>query len=329
MVRMNNKGVSTVIGTVFLILIIFMVSTNVLLWTFSQNAQYTQAAKDVNQEETDRHNENVVATDGNYSVSGNEVTVEATLNAGSVAAQIVSLWVFDTTIQKYGFNDTIVSLNLNLNPGQTLYLRGSNAIIVSLPGAGSADNFNSWFVTARGNMVAIEKTEAVIEAQVAKGIGSMAMDFYTFRYYNYSGDKLANYSAGISSFTIPYGQNIAFGVVLTNLDPSKETITLNPHSHLWLYFPSVPGQAVGPTWFIVNVAPDGTIITPYSQITVAYRETKLLVFATGVEGGFGKVSISQPQQNDKLCAVNLLLHGIIGSRDYGQNIPFVSIYVTD
>jgi len=326
---MDSKGISTVIGTVLLVLALFVVSSNVFLFTISENMRYSESVRESHQTDMNRFDEKITASDGNYSVWGDKVKVEVTLtNVGAVAAQIINLWVFDTTIQKCGFNDTIVSLNLNLNPGQTLDLRGSEVIEVSILGAGSADNFNSWFVTARGNTVAIEKTEEVIVAQVAQGIGSMAMDFYTFRYYKYSGTKLASYPAGISSFTIPYGQDIAFGVVLTNLDPNRETITLDLHSHLWLYFPSVPGQAVGPVWFIVNVTPNGTITTPYSPITMAYRETRLLVFATGTEGGFSKVSINQPQQDDKLCAVNLLLHGKTGSRDYGQNIPFVSLYVT-
>jgi len=152
----RSKGVSTVIGTVFLMLIIFMVSTNVLLWTFSQNALYTQAEKDVNQEEVDRRNEKIVATDGDYSVSGNDVTVEATLtNAGSVAVQIINLWVFATPIQTYN----CISLNLSLNPGNVTELTGSNAILVPVDRADSADDFVSWFVTRRGNTIPLEKEQ--------------------------------------------------------------------------------------------------------------------------------------------------------------------------
>lgn len=310
-------------------LIIFMVSTNVLLWTFSQNALYTQAEKDVNQEEGDRRNENVVATDGNYSVSTNEVTVEATLtNAGSVAAQIINLWVFATPIQTYNYT----SLNLNLNPGNVTKLTGSNAILVTVEGADSADNFVSWFVTRRGNTIPLEEEQeqSVIAAEVAQGIGSIAMNFSTFRYFEYeTSTKLANYSDGVKSFNVPgSGTPIAFGAVLTNLDPSKNTITFNNYSNIWLMFPGAPGQT--PQWYVVNVASNGTIAPSYSPICLPYKETKLIVFAsskavTGA-GSFSRNSIS-PSITPNPCAVNLLLLGTIEPRDYGQNIPFVSLYV--
>ena len=322
----DSKGISTAIGTVLLVLAMFVISSNVFLFTISQNTLYSQAVRESQQTDTDRFNEQIIASDANYSVWGNTVKVEATLtNIGAVAAQIINLWIFDTTLQKYGFNDTITSMNLNLNPGQILYLREAEAIMVSIPGAGSADNFNSWFVTARGNTVAIAKTEEIIVAQVAQGIGLMALDFNVFRYFLYNGSNvLKNYPAGVRSFNVPVGTPIAFGITLTNLDPLKRTIYLNQYSQVWVYFPKSPGT--NPVWHIVNVASNGTITTPYSTITLAYRQTRLLVFASADPGSFSKVSITSAVKNLP-CALNLLLLGTVGTDDYGQNIPFVSLFV--
>jgi len=309
-----------------MVLAMFVISTNVFLFTISQNTLYSQAVRESHQTDTDRFNEQIVASDGNYSVWGDKVKVEATLtNVGAVAAQIINLWVFDTSLPSYGFNDTIVSLNLNLNPGEILYLRESEAIMVSIPGASSADIFNSWFVTARGNTVAVEKTESIIVAQVAQGIGLMALDFMTFRYFFYGGQsKLANYPAGVHSYNVPRTPEIAFGITLTNYDPLKRTIQLNQYSQVWLYFPKAPGQSL--VWHIVNVDSNGTITTPYSPISLAYRQTRLLAFASAVAGGFSKVSIPSAVKNLP-CALNLLLLGTVGSNDYGQNIPFVALFV--
>jgi len=322
----DSKGISTAIGTVLLVLAMFVISSNVFLFTISQNTLYSQAARESHQTDADRFNEKIIASDGNYSVWGNTVKVEATLtNVGAVAAQIINLWVFDTTLQKYGFNDTIVSLNLNLNPGQILYLREAEAITVSIPGAGSADNFNAWFVTARGNTVPVEKTEEVIISQVAQGIGLMALDFMTFRYFLYNGSsKLANYPAGVRSYNVPRTPEIAFGITLTNYDPLKRTIQLNQYAQVWLYFPKAPGQSL--VWHIVNVDSNGTITTPYSPISLAYRQTRLNVFASANPGSFSKVSIPAAVKNLP-CALNLLLLGTVGSDDYGQNIPFVALFV--
>jgi len=327
----SSKGISTVVGTIFLVLTVLGIFSSIFLWTMTQNSLYNQAVKESYQKDVDRLNEKITASSANYTVpSEDSVQVYAELkNAGTISAQIITLWVLDATQHPPKYNVTdLRGQNINLNPGDNRTLM----MTVTIPGA-NATGINAWVVTARGNTVAFEKprVQHITVAELAQGIGSMALDFYKFRYFTYNitdPNKLVNYPTGISSFNVPFGKDIAFGVVLTNLDPTEQTIKLNLHSQLWVYFPSVPGQAVGPFWHIVNVKPDGTITAPYSQITLDPRETKLIVFASSVEGGFSKQRISQPQQDDKLCAVNLLLHGTIGTRDYGQNIPFVSLYVS-
>ena len=328
----NSKGFSSVIGTTFMVLVMMFLSTTVFLWTLSQNTMYNEAVRARNEEEADRRSENVVAVSGNYSV--NEVTDEVTVNvvlknAGSVAVQIINLWVLDSdpSNQRY----TNKSLNLNLKSGDVLNLVGSSGLNVTILGADPSHNFASWFVTAKGNTIPLEKEQGIIIAQLAQGIGSLALDFYTFRHFTYvSSDRLANYPTGNIGFSAPSGTFIAFGIVVTNLDPSKQTIILNSNSTVWLYFPLVPGTKL--VWYIVKVESNGTIASSYSPISIAYGETKLLVFASSTAGSFSPtsrvgISPSGSLQNNP-CAVNLLLLGTIGTRDYGQNIPFVSLYVT-
>jgi len=304
-----------------------MVSTNVLLWTFSQNALYTQAEKDVNQDEADRRNERVVATDGDYSVSGNEVTVEVTLtNTGAVAAQIISLWVFDTSIQTYNHR----SLSLSLNPGSVADLTGDAAIAVTVDGANPGHDFISWFVTARGNTIALEKEEIedVIVAQVAQGIGYLAMDFDTFRYFEYaSANTLKDYPDGSGSYLVPAGETLVFRIRLTNYDPSggNRSLTLNSHSLLWMYYPAAGKQVY---WYIVNVDANGTIQPTYSDILIGYEETVFVYFASSKEGAFSGVNDQKKPGTGGPAAINLLLLGEIGPDYYGQNIPFVSVYCT-
>ena len=149
------------------------------------------------------------------------------------------------------------------------------------------------------------------------------MEFYTFRYFEYVNDnKLEGYPTGISAFNVETGEEIAFGVVLTNFDPSKKTIVLDSHSQMWLYNPK---SASSIQWYIANVSEDGTINSSYSEISIAWRETKLLIFASSSDGGSSSVSIPNGWRG-QLCAVNLLLHGNLGVGYYGQNIPFVSLY---
>jgi FlaG/FlaF family flagellin (archaellin) len=283
----HSKAVSTVVGTVFLMLIIFMVSANVLLWTFSQNAQYNEEVMKRNQEEADSRNENVVASDGNYSVSGDEVTVEAELaNDGAVAAQIVNLWVLDTATQRYGFNNTIPALSLNLNPGDSKKVSAT----VTMPGADESHTFNSWFLTARGNTIPLEEDAPTQQSTYPKMIlGALVLDFDKFRYFNYTGDpynQLVNFPDGVIGFDVPQQEYVAFGCYLTNVDPANRTMVIDSHSLFWQPGrPSVPEGA----WFIVNVNATGRVQTTYSPIAIEVGETKMLVFASANDlniGGF-------------------------------------------
>jgi len=321
----SKKGVSTVITTVFLVLTVFILSTNIFIWTLTQNALYNQAVKARNQQDADRLTEYIIATNATYfAPSTGTVNVTADLmNGGSISAQIVTLWVLDATLQKYNVTDLKAS-NINLNPGDRQPLSRA----VQIPGATSADAFSAWIVTARGNKVNLATVQTVIVADVAQGIGSMALNFYAFRYFRYNSSvstKLANYPGGITSFSVPSSTFIAFGAMLTNLDPSKQTITLNKYSEVWIYFPQAPGQ--NRLWYIVNVDSNGNVASSYSPVSITYRETKMIIFASSAVGSFSSSSRVSILRSDDSCALNLLLLGTIGARDYAQNIPFVSLYV--
>jgi len=320
----NSKGFSSVIGTTFMVLVMMFLGTSVFLWTLSQNTLYNEAVRTRSQEEADRRNEGVVVLGGNYSVSGDDVTVLVVLkNAGSVAAQLINLWVLDTNQSRYANKP----LNLNLNPGDVVNLLGSSGLTVTIRGADPSHDFVSWFVTARGNTVPLEKEqEGIIVAQLAQGIGSMAMEFYTFRYFTYeSTQKLANYPNGTIGFDVLKNEYVAFGCYLTNLDPRKQTITIDSHSLFWQ--PGRPGVAEG-AWFIVNVNVDGTINGTYSSIPLKYGETKMFVFASQNDlalGSFSRLKTPNIPQGATV-ATFLLLHGTIGSTAYAQSIPFVSLF---
>ncbi len=321
----SSKGVSTVVGTVFLMLIILMVATNVLVWTFSQNAQYNEEVMKRNQEEADSRNENVVASIGNYSVDGDKVTVETELrNSGSVAAQIVNVWVLDTTTQRYGFIDGPESLNLNLNPGDS---RTASAE-VTIPGASEGHTFNSWFVTARGNTIPLEEFANPKSTYPKIVMGALVLDFDKFRYFHYMGDpynQLVDYPDGVIGFDVPQQIYVAFGCLLTNVDPANRTMVIDSHSLFWQPGrPSVPEGA----WFIVNVNATGRVQTTYSSITIEAGETKMIVFASANDLNIGGFKRYAPPNVDTTVATFLLIHGTLDSSPYAQSIPFVSLFYT-
>ena len=299
----RSKGISTVLGTVFLTLVIFAISTNVFIWTLSRNAEYTLAVKEENQKTSDRLNEYVIASGTNYSVP-DEIHIKVTLkNAGSLAVQLINIWVFDTTLEKYANTPVDVSLN----PGQAM----PYSLTVTIPGANASDDFVSWFVTARGNTVPLQTEEGVIIAELSQGIGSISMDFKTIRRYIPVGNELGQPEF---NFSIPAGQETVFGISLTNLDRSKLDINLTSHSCVWLM---PPGTAASDYWSIVKVV-DGVIQEGFDYQMLEYGKPTLLYF-----GPTKPKSSLQGQIN----AVNILLYGTIGPNDYGQNIPFAAVYV--
>jgi archaellum component FlaF (FlaF/FlaG flagellin family) len=328
----NSKGFSSVIGTTFMVLVIMFLSTSVFMWTLSQNTIYNEAMKEKNQIEVDRLNEKVTASDVNYTVANNIVSVNVMLkNEGPVSVEIISLWVIDATINRYNFSDP---LNINLKPGNITYLQGSKAINVTIVGSASLHQFSSWFVTARGNVVPSEREGGIIVAQVSAGIGSIAMDFASFIYYNVTkvGQSyiLENYPNGAEGYSVPYGQDIAFEVYLTNFDERKRDIILYSNSLLWALFPVQTNQPFTTWWYIVNVSANGTIAaSSFSPITLPYGSRTAVVFASFNDmskSSFNPSSISNPIKSGQPGATNLILIGRIDNSTFGQNIPFVSIY---
>ena len=318
----NPKGFSSIIGLVFMVLVVLLLSTGVFMWTLSQNTLYNEALREKNQQEADRRYENVVATNGNYTFSGNVVTVAATLtNAGPVATQIINLWVFDTSKQTYGFNNSLASMTgANLNPGQVLNLNGTNAIEVTVPNAGSSDNFNVWFVTARGNTVPLTKSQGIIMAQVSQGIGSISFDFEQFWHYDFStqpADGTPLPSKSPNNYTVSANNYTVFHVVLTNLDPLGKNIVLDGNSSIYIICAQSATVKYG-TWGLVNVTANKIYPSSGAQCYLKYENMIEIYFA-------GK--LKQNPDLNTAYPLNVLLLGRKGNNDYGQNIPFVSIYL--
>lgn len=198
----DSKSYSGIIAGVFLILLILLLHSSVLVFMLNQNTSFQENVSNLNQRDIDRSSEKVTVSNATYTVVEDQVQVETlVINDGPVSVQIVTLWVLDTTTREYGYND---SLNINLKTGDTLNLMESNALTVTIEGSSSSDTFDSWFVTARGNLIPFEKEpKIIVVANVAQGIGSMMLDFDNFRYFTYSDtDTLADYPNGTLGFDV-------------------------------------------------------------------------------------------------------------------------------
>jgi len=309
----DPQGFSAVVGTVFMVLVVMLMSTGVFLWTLAQNTEYNQAVKQSNQLDIERLNEKVAASNVDYTVSEGKVYVNVIIsNEGSLSVKIVTLWVVDTTpqVQTYGFND---SLDIDLNPGETIDFRDDNAIVVTVPEASPSHTFSSWFVTARGNTVPLEGAQGVTVANLAQGIGSIKMDF-DFRYYEVpNSNPGTDLGSPIYSFTVDKNELTVFCVTLTNLDPSRQTITLYAYSYIWAVTPYA-STVKGDSWSITKVEDNKLAVFDFQE----------LPYGVPTEVYFGP---HRPQFVSGTVPVFILLFGKIGNEDYGQNIPFIALRI--
>jgi len=154
--RAERKGFSSIVGAIFMVLIVWILASGYFIYTLSQNTVYNDAIREKNLLESNVLSENVQVTNATYVVNGNDkVNVSTSItNIGSLSVQFTTLWVYASNSTPYtGYNCTQLS-NVNVQGGATIPL-SVNMTIQGLR-LGSAYSFASWLITGRGNVVPVE-----------------------------------------------------------------------------------------------------------------------------------------------------------------------------
>lgn len=340
--RAGTKGFSSIVGAVFMVLIMMVLASSYFVFTLSANTAYNDTVRQKNQLDLDRMAESTQVLDTTYSVNaGGNVTVSAQIkNNGPSSIQFITVWIYvsNTTWTNYNFGKLT---NASVQGGNVFLLN----VNLTVSGISSTANYNlaSWLITTRGNVVTLQKTTLtnnIIVSQTSQGIGAISMSFSSFQYFNVSqvGSNyvLNNYpNGGASGYSTPASNNVAFLINLTDYDfPDQRDINLTSGSILWVIFPVTGTQPRCAGWYIVDVYNNGTIKTTMSTITLKYGIQKTIIFASyqDVSSGFNPSSAQGWWNGNKgPSAANLMLFGTIGSSPsspFGQNVPFVSIYFT-
>lgn len=313
-----------------MVLIVWVLASSYFIWTLSENTVYNDAIRQKNQLESAVLSENVQVTNTTYVVVSNDnVTVSTAItNPSSLSVQFTTLWVYTSNTTYTGYNFTQLS-NVNIQGGA--YRSLSFNMTVGGLRLGGTYNFSSWLITARGNVVALQKqvSSKIIHSQTTQGIGALAMDFQSFTYYIVSGSTLTDFPTGASAYTVSSGgSNIAFRIILTNLDQGERDITLYSNSVFFSIFPTTPQQVRGSYWYIVNVnEATGAISSTYTPVILAFNKPTAIYFASDHAIKPGSPFNGAPARFTGTSPVNLALIGQIGGTPFGQNIPFVSIDV--
>jgi len=328
----NKKGFSSIVGAIFMVLIVWVLVSSYFIWTLSENTRYNDAIREKNQLESAVLSENVQITNTTYVVNANDqVQISAAItNPSSLSVQFTTLWVYANNATYTGYNFTQLP-NVNVKGGAYLS-RSFDMIVKGLrPTTSNFYNFASWLITGRGNVVPLQKSTSsnIVIANTTYGIGALMMDFPNFIYYNVSQSRpyvLNGYPTGASGYYVQGAKKgqFAFRVVITNLDQNQRNITLAAGSVLFSIFPTSTSAFQGSAWYIVNVNGTGAIFDSYTPVTLVYNVATPLYFASS---GAGTYSPFSQDTFTGTCPVNLALIGTIGGIPFGQNIPFVSIEV--
>ena len=333
--RMNSRGFSSIVGAIFMMLIVWSLASAYFFFTLSQNTTYNQAVRETNEYNIARMSESVQAINTVYQVQSNGiVTVTVNVqNIGSSTVQFTTLWVYVSENNWNNYNCS-TEMGVTLQAGETLN-QDFDVPVTGVTISGKYD-FASWLVSVRGNTFALEpfRADSLIIAEVAQGIGSLSMNFQNFIYYNVGSAPnyfLSPYPSGYNAYYVQNARDdkIAFKIILTNFDQDERDITLTTGSELFIVYPSSGGNYLGDRWYIVNVdETTGAILSSFSSVTLRFNQPTAVYFASSLRGTLSPATSSlTASQVPQIGAVNLALVGQIGSVPFGQNIPFVSIEV--
>jgi hypothetical protein len=319
---------------VFAVLVMISLISTVFVWSLSQNTLYNNTVTQTRQADLDRSNEKTVVLNTTYTPYNNNVNVYAQIqNIGSSSIQFITVWVYvsnSTPWTKYNFASLV---NASVQGGSTFTLN------VTLTATGVNSNstysFSSWLITARGNTVALQRTivnaNNIIVSQTTQGIGALMMDFQNFTYYNITQNApyvLQSFPVGDIGYYVQGKKNsaqFAFRVIITDLDLSQRDIVLTSSSVFFSVFPTTTSAFQGVAWYIVNVnEATGAISNSFTPVTLHYNQPVSLYFASRDPGTYSPFTQDPPAGT---TPVNLALIGSIGGVSFGQNIPFVSIYI--
>ncbi|UCC33076.1 MAG: hypothetical protein JSW53_04625 [Candidatus Bathyarchaeota archaeon] len=320
----HKRGVSTIIGVVFFVLV-FIGGFSLISWEIMRYDEYIGTVNERNRFEWERQNEIIEIVDMSV-VDSLNISIT---NKGAVTAHLVDLWIteFNTTVNWH----KLFLIDYHVNSGDTISVIGAD---IDIPELDPRLTYDVKIVTERGNIAVgtYSYSESVLPPQPGDYptiiIGALMLDLEHVRYFSFTHtfNRLSNYPEGIRGFNVPATTDLAFGCFLTNVDPANRTIVLDQHSLMWFTIP-VSDVPHNKWWYIVNVADDGTISSTYSDIVLEHGETKLIVFASDDAvnvSGFGR---QDTPKGGVSVSVFLLFHGTIGGEPYGQNIPFVSLYI--
>lgn len=237
----NNKGIGTVFGMVFFLLIVMVVFASFTI-ILNQNTGLQQTVMQTNQMDQNKASEQLtISQQANTNlftnIGANTVTVNCNLtNTGTLPVQIIRLWVEDLNNSATGYLRILPTEKIySLTPGESQLYTGSVPIQI----ANSADTIIFWFETTRGNQFTLQQLNGVspfsVYSSLSKVLGDFLPDYHSIQ-WSIVTKTGSNYVAGPwhDGWIInpDAGAFVAFRINMTYYGQS--TLRIDNDTNIWL-----------------------------------------------------------------------------------------------
>ena len=344
--KRENKGIGTVFGMVFFLLIVMVVFASFMV-ILNQDTSYQQTVKKARQMDNDRANEQLTIspqTDNaiyQIDTDTNSVTVNVDIvNKGTLIVQLKTLWVEDLSLSDP------TSVFIQITGAESTFAQGQQnpdySGAVSFPSSvqiGQNDQFRFWFITARGNQFTLQQTgfsQTLFNQYLSEVFGDFLPDYHSVQWgvINQVGSQF-QVSTWTQGWVIPVNTefNLAWRIDCSYYGANPITIDQNT---MLFFVPSSPrnggGHALNPFMsYIVKETTSGPNIIlnqyPGNEITVQPLTKMTLYFAVldpGAEIVSDNLFSNSVYQDTAAAMMSLTLYGKSPST-YAQSFPLFAV----
>lgn len=276
-----KRGLSTVIGAVFCVLVILM-GFSFILWEANQYDSYIDAVNERTRLDQEQANEMVAI--GDSSIAGDDLNFSV-INTGAVTAHLVSLWVTEYSGTTANWHVGPISISNYLNPGST------TIITETIEGVDPDLNYLIKIVTERGNVAKKLYEPGIQPGTGGEFIGGPFLLEFSAEAFRYTSDN--NPASPATAFEIDNDRNdIVFWIKFNNR--ATRGIQISQHSFFLVVVRDLesqgnPGNMEYERYFhVVDPTSDSSGLDAYSpdyMQTIPSGEDATLKFGAETVGG--------------------------------------------
>lgn len=266
----KKKGISTVIVTVFLV-VVLVVGLGAMTWSLGLQTDFAQIIKQKSTVEVGRASERIEIRDVKIENNKFNMTV---VNTGAAPVKLVTMWLTNTTSttewhQKYVLNNII-------NPGDSLVSLGTSLPIV----ASNASSYKMNVVTEKGSSANFQVT--------SPKSGSPQMSLLTY------------------PSSIPTGQEVTLILGVTNnLIDSNIVHSIKPVLN-WTKAEAVGGSTTASATLVTGPTPTTEKSLTFSE-TAYFKWVYKIVGDIGDKINFNATLVNAKQGNHVIATVNVIM----------------------